>query len=202
MLRRALPRFNHATVVAYLALFVALGGSAFAAVQLSKGQVKGKHIAKNAVTSAKVKNGSLLSKDFRAGQLPAGPQGAQGSQGQQGAQGAPGPQGPKGDTGPTGGQGEPGTARGFAHVSADGNVTGSSKNVAGAVKVGAGMYCVHFTFGTPTNLTATVSSNFGEIVTYANGGPCPGGGSTYNATVYTANSSGATADRPFYIVGN
>jgi hypothetical protein len=48
---------------------------------------------KNAVTSAKVKDRSLLAKDFKAGQLPAG---ATGAQGEQGPQGIPGAQGPPG----------------------------------------------------------------------------------------------------------
>src|SRR5262249_2193462 len=40
-----------------------------------------KKLANNSVTSAKVKNGSLVSADFRAGQLPAGPTGPQGPPG-------------------------------------------------------------------------------------------------------------------------
>ena len=105
MLNRDRPRLNHATVVAYLALFVALSGSAFAAVQLSKGQVKGKHIAKNAVTSKKVKDGSLSVRDFKRGDLPAGTVGApgpQGPQGPSGAKGDPGAGGPQGNTGVAG----------------------------------------------------------------------------------------------------
>jgi hypothetical protein len=90
MLDRVRPRFSHATVVAYLALFVALSGSSYAAVQLSRGSVKGKHIAKNAVTSKKVKDGTLLAQDFRSGQLPTGPQGERGPQGAPGAQGEAG----------------------------------------------------------------------------------------------------------------
>ena len=73
-------------VVAYLALFVALGGTSIAAVSLKRGSVKGKHIAKNAVTSPKVKNASLRAADFAPGQLPAGQQGAQGPQGPPGTQ--------------------------------------------------------------------------------------------------------------------
>jgi hypothetical protein len=48
----------------------------------------------DAVVGAKVKDGSLLAKDFKHGQLPAGPQGAQGPQGPQGPQGKQGPSGP------------------------------------------------------------------------------------------------------------
>jgi hypothetical protein len=41
----------------------------------------------NAVTSIKVKNGSLLRADFRAGQIPAGPAGPAGAQGAPGTSG-------------------------------------------------------------------------------------------------------------------
>jgi hypothetical protein len=103
MLRRFRPRLTYANVVASIALFVALGGSSYAAVQLSKNDVRSKHIkngqvkradlSKHAVTSEKVKDGSLLSKDFKSGQLVAGSPGAQGPKGDTGAPG------PKGDTG-------------------------------------------------------------------------------------------------------
>lgn len=84
---------TYANVIATLALFLALGGGAYAAVKLPKNSVTSKQIKNNAVNSAKVANGSLLSRDFKAGQLPAGargPQGAQGLQGAAGQTGAPG----------------------------------------------------------------------------------------------------------------
>lgn len=81
-------------VIAYLALFVALGGTSYAAVSLPANSVGGKQLKKNAVTSKKVKDGSLLRVDFKAGQLPAGPRGATGPQGAQGVPGAQGPAGP------------------------------------------------------------------------------------------------------------
>jgi hypothetical protein len=52
-----------------------------------------------AVTSAKVRNYSLLAIDFKRNQLP---RGAQGPAGPQGAQGPAGPQGPQGPAGPAG----------------------------------------------------------------------------------------------------
>ena len=45
------------------------------------------HLRNNAVTSPKVKNGSLLRADFRAGQIPAGPAGPAGAQGAPGTSG-------------------------------------------------------------------------------------------------------------------
>jgi hypothetical protein len=75
--------------VAYLALFVALGGTSVAAVSLTKNSVKRKHIAPNAVNSAKVKNKSLRARDFAPGQLPKGERGDPGAPGQPGAPGSP-----------------------------------------------------------------------------------------------------------------
>ncbi|HEX6153272.1 MAG TPA: hypothetical protein VFZ19_07105 [Solirubrobacterales bacterium] len=50
---------SHNTVIAYLALFVALGGTAYAATQLPKNSVGPKQLKANAVTTAKIKNGAV-----------------------------------------------------------------------------------------------------------------------------------------------
>jgi hypothetical protein len=50
-----------ANVLSCIALFVALGGSAFAAVKLQAGQVKAVNIAKQAVTNAKIKTQAVTS---------------------------------------------------------------------------------------------------------------------------------------------
>jgi hypothetical protein len=83
-----------AMVVALMALFVALGGSSYAALTVTGRNVKnssltGKDVRNNSLTgrdvknlvSGDVKNSSLLAKDFKPGQLPAGAQGVQGIQG-------------------------------------------------------------------------------------------------------------------------
>jgi hypothetical protein len=79
------------TTIALLALFVSLGGTTYAAInlpansvgtrQLKNGAVTGEKLGRNAVSSSQVKNGSLLAKDFRAGQLPVGPRGLTGARG-------------------------------------------------------------------------------------------------------------------------
>jgi hypothetical protein len=48
---------------------------------LGRNSVGTAQLKRNAVTGPKVKNGSLTASDFRAGQLPAGPQGPKGDQG-------------------------------------------------------------------------------------------------------------------------
>ncbi len=85
MLKRLRPRSAY-DVIALLALFVALSGSAYA---IGKKTVGTKQLKPNAVTSPKVKNASLLGKDFAPGQLPVGPQGPQGAPGQPGTASSP-----------------------------------------------------------------------------------------------------------------
>ena len=85
--------------VALLALFVAMGGTSYAAFKLPNNSVGTKQIKRNAINSSKVANGSLHAGDFEAGQLPAGERGPQGPQGMQGLQGVQGVQGLNGDKG-------------------------------------------------------------------------------------------------------
>jgi len=107
MLTRARSRLTYANVMATLGVFIALGGTSAAAVSLKRGSVKGKHLAANAVTSPKVKNGSLRAEDFGLGQLPKGESGPAGARGAQGEQGGPGEQGVRGEQGVPG----PGAAK-------------------------------------------------------------------------------------------
>src|SRR3954452_8791985 len=110
-MRLRLQRPSPAMVVALVALFVAMGSAGYAAFKLPKNSVGSKQIKKNAVNSSKVANGSLIAGDFKAGQLPAGPQGLKGGTGAKGDKGDqgnpclpsdPNCRGPKGDTGAQG----------------------------------------------------------------------------------------------------
>lgn len=92
-------RPSGAMLVALVALFGAVGGGAYAAVSLPANSVGSRQLRNGAVTAAKVKAGSLLASDFKAGQLP---------RGANGDTGATGVRGPKGDTGATGAQGAKG----------------------------------------------------------------------------------------------
>jgi Collagen triple helix repeat (20 copies) len=115
-----------ATIIAALALFVALGGgSAWAGGHLFPGsRIKNHSIATRKLTKRAIKA-------LRGKTGPMGPQGLQGTpgtpggaQGPRGATGATGPQGPKGDTGATGPQGPKGDTGAAGANGADG-ATGS-----------------------------------------------------------------------------
>ena len=96
MLNRFRSRPSFASVVSVMALFVALGGTSYAAAKLPKNSVGSAQIKTNGVGSSDVKNGSLRGVDFRAGELPAGPQGQQGVKGEKGDTGTPGQNGKDG----------------------------------------------------------------------------------------------------------
>jgi hypothetical protein len=102
LLRMLRARLTYANVVATAALFVQLGGSAYAAITIT-----GRNVPKDALTGADIKNltgrdvrnntltgadvrrlttrdvtnGRLLAEDFAPGQLPAGPKGDKGDKG-------------------------------------------------------------------------------------------------------------------------
>jgi hypothetical protein len=116
-------RLSYANVMATVAVFIALGGSSYAAIKITGKNVKdgtltsadiknnsliGSDVRAGAVKSDDIRNGSLLAQDFKPGQLPAGAQGAKGDTG------ATGLQGPKGDPGQNGAPGAPGADTGAA----------------------------------------------------------------------------------------
>src|SRR4051794_17670809 len=77
-------RLTYANFMATVAVFIALGGTSYAISKLPKNSVGAKQLKKNAVTGAKVRDGSLGPKDFRAGALRKGAKGEQGPPGRNG----------------------------------------------------------------------------------------------------------------------
>jgi hypothetical protein len=90
------PRISPATVIACIAVVLALTGSAFAA----KALITGSDIKDGSITRADLSRGTVRSLKGRRG--PAGAAGVDGFQGPQGPQGSTGPQGPMGPAGPAG----------------------------------------------------------------------------------------------------
>ncbi len=63
-------RITPSLVISIIALVVALGGVSYAAIRIPKNSVGARQLKKNAVNTVKVKDRSLLRRDFRPGQLP------------------------------------------------------------------------------------------------------------------------------------
>jgi hypothetical protein len=83
VLPKLLDRLTYANVMATVAVFIALGGGAFA-ISIKKNSVGSKEIKNGRVKSVDVKDDSLTGKDVNESKLslPKGPQGKQGLPGQ------------------------------------------------------------------------------------------------------------------------
>lgn len=107
MLRR-LRELHPATVIAAIALFVALGGTATAITLITgknvkDGSLSGADIKDRSLSGTDIQDGSLTNADLRVGTLagargPAGPEGPAGARGEAGARGPLGAQGPRGQS--------------------------------------------------------------------------------------------------------
>ena len=62
-------RLTYANVMSSIAVFLVLGGTAFAATQLGKNTVGSKQIKKNAVTTAKIKNNAVTTNKIKNGAI-------------------------------------------------------------------------------------------------------------------------------------
>jgi hypothetical protein len=98
-------RTHASIVIAVTALVVAVFGStpigeaawnqvvprnSVGTLQLQRNAVKASKVAPNAIRTGHVLDGSLLTADFKAGQIPQGPKGDKGDKGAKGDQGPPG----------------------------------------------------------------------------------------------------------------
>ena len=96
MLHRLRVRLSYANVMATIAVFIALGGSSYAAINLPRNSVGASEIRTGAVRSSEIKDRSIRTRDLSTSTREAlrGQAGVQGPAGPQGATGAQGPAGP------------------------------------------------------------------------------------------------------------
>jgi hypothetical protein len=109
---KVLSRLTYANVMATIAVFIALGGGAYAALKVPANSVGSKQLKKKAVTPAKVAPATVAL--FK---------GQRGSPGPKGDAGQNGGVGPKGDQGDKGDAGSPGASAMMGRI--EGNSSGS-----------------------------------------------------------------------------
>jgi collagen triple helix repeat protein len=169
---RGFLRFLRRNTIAMLALFLALGGTTYAASTAL--------IGKNTVASPQVVNGSLKTKDLSAAARRAlkGNRGLRGLTGAQGAKGATGAQGVQGVQGTPG---APGSALAYAEVNGAGTlVPGRFKNITQSnVTASGGVFCFSGLSFTPSSVQAIRQGGSGDpgVANYIMGvgGTCPAG---------------------------
>jgi hypothetical protein len=184
-MERLRGRLTYANVmVTILAVLVIGGGTAYAASKvLPKNSVGTNQLKKEAVTPAKLSKASKATLSGPTGATGApgatGPQGKEGPQGREGPPGEEGPPGREGSPGKGGSpglkgeKGEPGSARAWALVNADGTI----KYGAGVAFVGhdpGGIYCVNLEAGIESSTVGAVVTlqAIGVASTFAVPGAC------------------------------
>ena len=152
-----LPKPSPSMFVSLIALFVALGGTSYAAVTLATHSVTGSKIAPNAVTLSKIKTHAVSQSKLRPGAVSP----SKLSPSVKKSLAAGGPTGPTGAAGPTGAQGSQGTALAYGTFTADGGVrAGSASNLTGlqVSNPAAGVYCLSGLTATVKNVSATLDA--------------------------------------------
>lgn len=213
---------KHSTVVAYAALLTALGGTSYAALELSAGSI----------TSREIKNGTVKPADLAKKAKPLGEtrlrevvqevvtdpaneilltvkseKGDKGEKGDPGAAGVQGPQGERGEKGDTGAKGDtgdrgiPGGLTSYGRVNEDGTLSAGGSGLTTS-KATTGVYCIDAVI-TVVVVTATPEGDGATgrrtAVQVAPGAslPCDG----HDAQVVTMNGD-SLEDAPFYVMVN
>jgi hypothetical protein len=190
-------RSSRLRLVAGIVIVVVLGGTSYAAVSLPRNSVKRRHIARGAVTGAKVLDGSLRIVDLspravrrlRGIRGPSGPAGPQGPAGEQGPAGPAGPQGPPGNVPGIVQDLDPAvvTTDSLTFVSLGGPTVTVTVPASGVIEVFAG---VHFTAGPEDGAIALFEDT--ELVPLDNDDFCPGPPGTLFNTFSTAPMDATT----------
>ena len=177
MIERLRGRITYANVMATIAVFIALGGSSYAALSLPRNSVGSAQLKREGVRSSDVKNRTLRARDLspRARRFL------------RGRQGPAGPAGPPGAS----------AARYFAAVSSSGTLVRGNATSGGSAG-GTGSYVIGFA----ENVSACAFS--ATLGTTDGAGTAPGRITVRDAGgqvgVQTYDADGNPADLPFHLV--
>lgn len=178
MFTKLRSRMTYANITATLALFIALGGSSYAALTLPRNSVGSAQIRTGGVGSSEVRNRSL-----KVGDLSVSARASL--------------RGAKGDTGAAGPAGAP-AVKYFATISAAGERTRGNAASSSHTSAGSGVYSVGFA----QNVSACAYS---ATVGTTDGSTAPAGRATLrsdgaNVGIQIFDAGGAPADLPFHLI--
>jgi hypothetical protein len=175
MIDRIRQRLTYANVTATLALFIALGGSSYAALSLPRNSVGSAQIRRNAVNSRHIRNGAVHLGDIAKST-------------RQALRGNAGPPGPTG----------PAAAKFFAAVASNGTALRGNATSAAHTAQGSGIYTIGFAQSVSACVySATLGTTDGSATTPGRVTVTDAGG---RVEVHTFDASGNPADLPFHLI--
>ena len=188
LIARARSRLTYANVTATLALFIALGGTGYAAITLPRNSVGAKQLRSGAVGTTELRKGAVRSADVRNRSISLRDitTGARASL--------------RGQQGPAGPQGPPGTPAISEHVQV--NSGGGSTGTGGVTHTGGNVYTAIFNRDVSAcAYSATLARVPGGDVTE----PPPGritaaSGGGPNVVIKTFDAAGNAAPLPFHLI--
>jgi hypothetical protein len=206
-------KFSYANVMATIAVFIALGGSAYAATKLSPNSVGSKQLKKNAVTTVKIKDGAITGQKIQLSTLGTVPSASSaatattaGSAGSAATAGSAGTAGNAANADALGGKPASAYAASTVVRSATVDATGAlvaakSEGVASKnfLHTGEGIYCLKGLDPAPRTAVASVDIGAEQGSTIATAVKSEAE-SECQVTIFTYNKAGGDANRPFSVI--
>src|SRR4051812_40965395 len=190
LLARLRARLSYANITATLALFIALGGTSYAALTLPRNSVGSAQIRKNAVGSSEIRSRAVGSSELRDRSINLNDLSSSVRTSLRGPQGPAGPAGPSGITYPA------------AVTSGGGSVRG---NASGAGHLGGNEY--HVTFPSTTIHDCVYSATLAAVQNGPTLEQPPAGGITVaddadprGVLVKTYDAAGNPVEAPFHLI--
>jgi hypothetical protein len=189
LLARVRARVTYANTMSTLAVFIALGGTTYAATALPRNSVGSAQIRTNAVGSSEIRNGSVRSSDIRNRSVTLSDISTSARTALRGAQGPAGPAGAAASTYRaavnTGGGNPSGNARGVNHQGGTNEYTVQFDRDVSACVYSATLAAVQ-------NGPTLEQPPAGRVTVASAGGP--------NVLVRTFGADGAAAQAPFHLL--
>ncbi len=190
-------KLSYANVMATIAVFVALGGSAYAVTQLPKNSVGTKQLKKSAVTTEKVKNGAITGQKIKLSTLGTVPSASSAA-----TAGSAGTAGKASDSDALGGKPASTFAASTVVRSATVNgglVTSKSDGIGlgNFLHTGEGVYCIKGLNPAPHTAVASVGITAEQGSTAATAVEAE---PECQVTIFTYDKTGSDANEPFSVI--
>src|SRR3954451_3592501 len=192
------PRPSPAFVVACIALFVAIGGTGYAAITLKRNSVATKHLKKNAVTSRKIKNRTILTRDL----APTTQQALRGQKGNKGDTGEKGEQCLASDPACRGPEGPAGAPATTLYATVDSGLSPTIDRGSGAIgvqRLAIGVYEVRFNRSVRDCSVSATQIDPGQILAYTNRDHQVANFEADEVHLLIQDSAGAPTDLDFHV---